>query len=362
MKKIITVVISSILTISAVDASELYNKDGDKLDLYGKVDARHTFTDSRWRDGDETYVRLGFKGETQFNEIITGYGQWEYNIEANKTEDVQTSNATRFAYAGIKLGNFGSFDYGRNNGIIYDVESYTDVNPVFGGDSYSTADNFMTGRANGLATYRNSDFFGFINGLAFAIQYQGANGSKGENIRHSNTLSQNGDGWGSSVTYSLPSGFSYVAAYSNSYRTEDQRTKTTNDARHAETFAVGLKYDESNLYLATNYAETRNTTAIGGKKTSDVTDRNKSFEIVAQYQFDTGVRPSVSFLQSRATKNGLDFAQVKYIEVGTYFYFSKNMSVYADYKINLLNRSDYFVKELGGNSVDIIGMGAVYQF
>lgn len=361
MKTTIAVTILAILSVSTADASELYNKAGNKIDLYGKVDARHTFTLTKDRDGDATYVRLGFKGETQFNEKITGYGQWEYNIEANKAEEAQTSTATRLAYAGVKLDNLGSLDYGRNNGIIYDVESYTDVTPVFGGDSYSTADNFMTGRSNGLVTYRNRDFFGFVNGLAFAIQYQGANGNKGENTYRSNILSQNGDGWGSSVTYSLPSGFSYVAAYSNSHRTGEQRTKTSNDARHAETYAIALKYDKNNIYLATNYADTKNTTAVSGKGI-EVTDRTKNFEVVAQYQFDTGIRPSVAFLQSKAEKNGHNFNQVKYIEAGAYLFFNNNMSIYGDYKINLLNRNDYSVKELGVASDDMIGMGIVYQF
>jgi outer membrane pore protein F len=36
-------------------------------------------------------------------------------------------------------------------------------------------DNFMTGRTNGVATYRNSDFFGLVDGLSFALQYQGKN-------------------------------------------------------------------------------------------------------------------------------------------------------------------------------------------
>lgn len=47
--------------------------------------------------------------------------------------------------------------------------------PVFGGDSYTWTDNFMNGRANGLATYRNQDFFGLVEGLNFALQYQGTN-------------------------------------------------------------------------------------------------------------------------------------------------------------------------------------------
>lgn len=30
----------------------------------------------------------------------------------------------------------------------------------------------MVGRTNGVATYRNNDFFGLVDGLNFALQYQ----------------------------------------------------------------------------------------------------------------------------------------------------------------------------------------------
>ncbi len=39
------------------------------------------------------------------------------------------------------------------------------------------SDNFMQQRGNGFATYRNTDFFGLVDGLNFAVQYQGKNGS-----------------------------------------------------------------------------------------------------------------------------------------------------------------------------------------
>jgi predicted porin len=45
----------------------------------------------------------------------------------------------------------------------------------WGGDGWNYTDNFMTGRTNGVLTYRNSDFFGLVDGLSFALQYQGKN-------------------------------------------------------------------------------------------------------------------------------------------------------------------------------------------
>ena len=64
----------------AANAAEIYNKDSNKLDLYGKAVGLHYFSDDDSKDGDQTYARLGFKGETKINDQLTGYGQWEYNF------------------------------------------------------------------------------------------------------------------------------------------------------------------------------------------------------------------------------------------------------------------------------------------
>lgn len=88
--------------------------------------------------------------------------------------------------------------------------------------------------------------------------------------------------------------------------------------------------------------------------------------MTAQYQFDFGLRPEVSYLQSKG-KNlnvpgvGSDQDLVKYVSVGTTYYFNKNMSTYVDYKINLLDDND-FTKATGIATDDIVGVGLVYQF
>ncbi len=143
-RKVLALMIPALLMAGSAHAAEIYNKDGNKLDLYGKVDGLHYFSDNKGADGDQTYMRLGFKGETQINNTMTGYAQWEYNIQANNTEGSDNQSWTRLAFAGVKVGDYGSFDYGRNYGVLYDVEGWTDMLPEFGGDSYTKADNFMT--------------------------------------------------------------------------------------------------------------------------------------------------------------------------------------------------------------------------
>ncbi|WP_333498341.1 porin OmpC [Kluyvera sp. CHPC 1.2972] len=377
-RKVLALVIPALLAAGAAHAAEVYNKDGNKLDIYGKVDGLHYFSSNSSNDGDQSYVRFGFKGETQINDMLTGYGQWEYNVQANDTES-NTDNAwTRLGFAGLKFGDYGSFDYGRNYGVLYDVEGWTDMLPEFGGDSYTNADNFMTGRANGVATYRNNDFFGLVDGLNFALQYQGKNENQsgesdvGTNNRSDgNTRKDNGDGFGMSTSYDLGMGVSAAAAYATSDRTSDQITNSNAGGDKADAWTVGLKYDANNIYLASMYSETRNMTPYGNL--NGVANKTQNYEVTAQYQFDFGLRPAISYLQSKgkdlgATHDGGvyytggDKDLVKYLDLGATYYFNKNMSTYVDYKINLLDGNDSFYQDNGINTDNVVALGLVYQF
>lgn len=94
--KVLSLLVPALLVAGAANAAEIYNKDGNKLDLYGKVDGLHYFSDNDSKDGDKTYMRLGFKGETQVTDQLTGYGQWEYQIQGNEPES-DNSSWTRVA-------------------------------------------------------------------------------------------------------------------------------------------------------------------------------------------------------------------------------------------------------------------------
>ncbi|HIC1053411.1 TPA: porin, partial [Escherichia coli] len=52
---------------------------------------------------------------------------------------------------------------------------------------------------------------------------------------------------------------------------------------------------------------------------------------------------------------------VKYIDVGATYYFNKNMSTFVDYKINLIEESD-FTKASGVATDNIVAVGMTYQF
>ena len=62
-------------------------KNGNKLDFYGKMVGEHVWTTNGDTSSDDTtYARIGLKGETQINDQLIGYGQWEYNMDASNVE------------------------------------------------------------------------------------------------------------------------------------------------------------------------------------------------------------------------------------------------------------------------------------
>lgn len=355
-KKIILISMSALFTAN-IHAAEIYDKDGNQLDLYGKVDGLHYFSKDADNSGDETYARFGFKGKTAITDKLTGYGQWEYNFQANNSEsstDAQVGNKTRLGFAGLKYDNLGSIDYGRNYGVVYDAISWTDMLPEFGGDSGYT-DNFLNGRATGVATYRNEDFFGLVKGWNFAVQYQGAND-------RTDIARANGKGWGISSSYISPMGIGIVGAFSQSSRTAYQNAATYGTGKDGQIWSTAIKYDANSIYLAAMYSESLNETPFTNSDT-DVTgfaNKAKTTEFVAQYQFDFGLRPSIAYVRSKGSDiEGIGDADLyKYAEIGTTYYFNKNMSTYIDYKINLLNKDN----PLGLNTDDITAVGLVYQF
>ncbi|QTF10745.1 porin [Brenneria izadpanahii] len=358
-RNILAVVIPALLAAGAANAAEIYNKDGNKLDLTGRVHAGYTFESSDGDNSDNTYARLGFKGETQITDQLTGYGKFEYQFDGNTTEDNWSGrdDRTRFAFAGLKFGDFGSFDYGRNQGIAYDGISYTDVLPENGGDSSVT--DTLTGRIGNAATYRNSNFFGLVDGLGFGLQYLAKDENSSTNISRSH-----GDAWGTSLSYESEIGIGVIASYSSYDRLNEQRAVTAGaiGGKKADIWATGLKYDANNVYLAATYGEARNFFRIDGP--NGIADESKIFEAVAQYNFDFGLTPTLAYVSRKdkvdsptATNAGRNDYAVKYASIGATYAFNKNFSTYAEYDIDLRDSDNVY-----GDGNDVVNVGIVYQF
>ena len=377
-RNLLAIAIPALLIAGTANASiEVWNKDGNKVDFYGRVYALNYITDrdNQTGEGDKTTARLGMSGQTQVTDSLTGYGRWEYEAKTGKNAD----NETRYAFAGLNFGDFGSFDYGRNDGVLKTLTSYTDVLPEFGGDASDNDLYALTARTKAVATYRNSDFFGLVNGLRFAVQYadNGDNSSTSHFNEHARNGHNSAEAWGSVVDWDvLDTGLSVGAGYAQ-----------TGGHRDAKSWSAGVKYDNNNVYLAALYIEGKQKYGWDNATTERRADdlKTKGFEFVAQYGIDFEVgrlTPSLAYIQhkvkdassltSDAGLKGNDLA--KYVDVGLTYDFNKNLQAIIDYKINLLDKDDIgarralyedgtFTKsQIKATTKDTVALGLIYQF
>ncbi|KHT43246.1 porin [Pectobacterium brasiliense] len=359
-RNILAVVIPALLVAGTANAAEIYNKDANKLDLTGRVHAGYTFNNQSTQNEDNTYARLGFKGQTQITSDLTGYGTFEYQFDGNDTEsDNASTGKTRKAFAGLKFGDFGSFDYGRNVGVAYNGMAYTDVLPENGGDSSVT--DTLTGRIGNAATFNTANFFGLVDNLGFGLQYVAKDTTNdGGNAAISRLDRQHGDAWATSLSYDTDFGVGAVASYGTYDRTQGQQAAPFGaKGDRADVWATGLKYDANNIYVAATYGEARN--FFRSSSSFGIADESKIFELVAQYNFDFGLTPTIAYVTRKDKIDNVanDYA-VKYASIGGTYAFNKNFSTYVEYDINLLDKDQ--TKSFGQENGDIVNVGVVYQF
>lgn len=378
--KALGILIPAILFTASATAAEIYNKDGNKLDLHFKMDGLHYISDDDNVDGDRSYVRFGFDGETQITDLLTGYAKWEYQANLNHTEGEDNHNFTRFGFAGLKFGDYGSLDYGRNSGIIYDIMAWTDMQPEFDGSTVGP-DEFMFQRAGGVLSYHNRDFFGLVEGLNFGLQYQGKNDDQTEDQKGRDVLGQNGDGYGMSLSYDVGAGFSVGGAFFISDRTNDQNghgnyADIMGRGDKAEAYTGGIKYQYEGFYAAANYTQSYNAIRFGNSHDSTLygyANKAQGVELYTGYTFDFGLQPFIgwNYVEGKdlgrsqaggvVSRNYGNQKLLNFIDIGTTYFFNKNMSTYVDYKINLLDDND-FTKAAKVSTDDIVALGLVYQF
>ncbi|WP_115956060.1 porin [Candidatus Purcelliella pentastirinorum] len=352
------ILIISLMMSNIVNAIEIYNKNGNKTNIYGNINILRKYSKDEYNEGDKSYTKLGVKNEHFISKDITGYSTWLYNFHTNFTENQYRlfNGETCLAYAGLNFKKWGSIDYGRNYGILYDALSYTDKSPVENTLTIKDNDNYLTGRSTSLLTYRNKDLFGYLKGVNFAIQYAG------KNLYDRLEEEKNCNGWGGSLEYKSDIGLSTIGSWFRINRTDIQ--KEDNNGNKATAYVLGLKYDKNNIYVGAMYGNTRNLHRLYNTSHSKQT---KNIELIAQYKFNN-IYPSISFLQRKTNNyNAIEFSNNnliidKYINLGAIYDINKNISAYADYRINLIKDNNTFDSLYKDSTYNIFAIGMSYKF
>ncbi|SET65120.1 porin [Thorsellia anophelis] len=406
-RKILAIIVSSLLVANSSLAAEIYNKNGNKINLIGQVSAIYTFKEDKtpmydWSkdrvnqvgagkvdNDDSSFARFGFTGETQVNSVLTGYATFVHNFTADGTDE----DKTRLAFVGLNYDKMGSLDFGRNYGVVTTVRNFTDASDFDdlvgqGLTATSASDVGMLDRASSLATYTNKDAFGVVDGLDLYLQYQAKNTEE-----NSKLSKKNGDGIGLTTTYEHDAtGLGFGATYSKHNRVDAQKTDNTGD--NAEIWAIASKYQkeigDNSLYAAVSWAETNNLVAANNVyldsncataclPINNVADKTKGFEAIVKYTIELGnqssITPQVAYNQTRGynlnvveSTNGVRHnAQTKadltkFLVLGAGYQFNTHFDTSIGYRINLVDEKATYTQQAGVEIDDRLEMRVTYSF
>lgn len=354
-----------------VNAVDIFNNHGNKLELYGSINPNHELSHGFLSTHIESYDDntnsiLGLSGKINITDKLSSYAQIEYKADLflpEEPQQQQKSNSIRLGYAGLKYGDWGSIDYGRNYGIMHDVQSITDRAPfIIKNSLFEYNDSYMLGRNNSLLTYRNDNIFGLSDGLSFALQYQ-------DQIKNKISSKKKYSGWGASLKYKSNIGLTAIGSFFTAQK-PDSYNKNHLKNSFVDAYGLGFKYDANDIYIAAFYGAARNVTPLNihqnNSLSPDYINMTQNIEAIAEYNFHSGFHPSLSYLDSKGhnsnnnlNKNNVELA--KQISIATRYEFNKNISAYMNYKINLL-KENHFVIENNITTDNMIGAGIVYQF
>ena len=350
-RNVLAIVIPALLVSAASQAAEIYNKDNNKIDFYGRAVGLNYMSSDKAVRGDQSYARFGIRGETQINDSLKGIGLFEYNLPASGDNEV------RYAYAGLQHDVYGGISYGRQDGLMTIVNDYTDILPEFGGDGLGKQnDSFGTGRTDGLLKYMIQSN-GFIGGL----QYTTANDQD-----MINGEDQTGDGYAAALGYEFADtgfgSFGGAVPYTSAKKTDLQTRAAFGGDNDAQITALGLKYKYGNIYAAMTYSEGRDN--FKGNNLAGNTgyfNKMRGYEAVVQYQGK--IEPSIAYIRTDVKDNGMNINDTynEYVDIGATYYMNDNFRVYADYKINLLDENQ-FTKANELTTDDVFAVGLRYDF
>ncbi|MGF1690038.1 porin [Photobacterium kagoshimensis] len=246
-KKILALAVAALTTSTYSNAIEVVNDGTNTFSIGGRLAASAQFSDGDSSlQSESSRINFAFTHALDNGWDVGAKAEWGYDALANGSKESHLSN--RLGQITADKEGIGQFTIGKAWSIHYDVAGKTDMFWVFGGDTAGNYDGISgdggvhgTGRADDVIQYR-----GNFGGVQVGLQYQ----FEDDNYDASAQTGYNRKGgYQAMAGYDFDFGLGLSGVYAETQFDDRENAKIAN--------AVA-SYENSGLYLAANYSQSRN--------------------------------------------------------------------------------------------------------
>ncbi|MDD2342654.1 MAG: porin [Tolumonas sp.] len=334
MKKTLLAVVTSSLFAASANAAVVFDKDGQQVDVYGRVEYdagqinyQTANTAKAENFGGDGTARLGVNGKwaTGYDASLIGKLEWDASAEA--AEGSKFDN--RYAWAGADFGNGVQVTAGHLANPYAQLADLTDLFNLYGdvvayGDIASRLDDAFN------VSYA-------ADGWDMRAAYSFADANK-VGTKPTATTSVSKDAFAFSEGYTFSDiGLKVVGAYQQA----DFDTTTSSSVVNKNTqYSLGFGYTYDAFYLGADYGRVQNESDVA-------TAKDNVLEVAATYKVD-----ALTFLAGFNQRDPLAGTDtVKEYVLGTQYDITAKAKAYAEYRIQDVANAD-----------DTYGVGIQYNF
>jgi outer membrane pore protein F len=355
MKKTILAVITSSLLATAANAAVVYDKDGQQVDVYGRMqyEAGQMYNKANGdvdNFGGTSLARMGFNGKwaTDYDVSLIGKLEWQLVSEANKTsdgngDDSDTTNiSSRYAWLGFDFGNGVQLTFGHIEGTYAELSDVTDVYNTYSG----WVENQLQSRwDDSIKLTYNADGWD----VRAAYSADDANKEDTYDADESTTAATNlTNKYGTAIT-DVKQEALYGASVGYTFQIDDVQSikpvlayqvssgKVNDGAQNYDIgqFGLGIGYTYDAFYLGTTYGQVRYSVDDLATEKDTVFAVTTTYKVLPEWTLIAGfgqVDPH------NAAEDGLTGkptgAWGKYYVLGTQYDFTPKAKAYFEYKYN----------------------------
>ncbi len=325
-KTLLAIAIPALFAASAANAATVFDKDGQKFDVYGRAQV-NVYNDTAAGSSKNTlegYGRIGLRGTTAINDKVAGFarGEWQIDSENSDYTDNKESLKTRHFYAGFDGGEVGKVTFGQTDTAFYDAIGVTDIFNEWGSSA-----NLYKGRQEGQIIYNNT-IGGFRVGTSYQMSDDNASLELGSDNQGVTVKVPNLDyGYAANVGYTFASNIGINAGYAKDKYAQGGMSADKSDWALSTSYGV---FGEPGVYLAGMYNESK----VDGEG-FDV--KTKGYELAATYFLanNWGLLSGYNF----SKVDGGDDVSDNYL-LGAQYTFTSNFYTYAEYKFDQIDGAD----------------------